>query len=369
MSDPGTTPVAGPSGHGPRRHPSRSRALVALVVAALAVAGCSGAAAPGSSARGDPELAERLAGEATGAGAFAHLQALQAIADRHGGNRALGTPGYDESVDYVADTLREAGYRVETPTFMAESEDGGRVATRNVVAQTSTGRPDEVVLSGAHLDSVPAGPGINDDGSGTAAQLEIALRLGSAPPVSHAVRFVWFGAEEEGLLGSKRYVDDLSDEQRRDIAMMFNSDMVGSPNAAYLVYDGDRSDGGDGSEGPEGSAAIERLLTERLASLGVQARGAPFLSDDSDYAPFVDAGIPTGGVFTGDAGKKTPEQVALWGGRPGVAYDPCYHRACDTVANVDRVAFGRMLGALSFAVGSYAVDLGGVPARADRSSG
>jgi aminopeptidase S len=351
-----------------------SRALLAAVVASLVLTGCargSGQApAPGGPVGGGP-LAERLATETTVDGAVGHLEALQAIADRTGGNRAVGTPGYDQSVEYVADTLRRAGFRVETPTIAVTSEDDegegapGARTTRTVIAQTSTGRTDEVILSGAHLDSVPEGPGINDDGSGVAANLEIALRLGAAAPVTNAVRFVWFGAEEEGLVGSQQYVQGLPADQRQDIALMLNSDMIASPNAGYFVYDGDGSDAGNTEDAAAGSATIERLLVDRLASLGVPAQGTPF-NGDSDYGPFVEAAIPSGGVFTGDAPSKTPEQAALWGGRAGVPFDVCYHRACDTASNIDRVAYGRMLNALAFGIGSFASDLDGLPPRAER---
>jgi aminopeptidase S len=350
--------------------------LVAAVMACLVLAGCASGpprSPSGGGPTGDRALAERLASQATVDGAVGHLRALQDIADRNGGNRALGTPGYDQSVDYVADTLRRAGFRVETPTVAVSSDSGdedegtvGARTTRNVIAQTDSGRTDEVVLSGAHLDSVAEGPGINDDGSGVAANLEIALRLGADAPVTNAVRFVWFGAEEEGLVGSQEYVQGLSDGQRGDIALMLNSDMIASPNAGYFVYDGDGSAPGSTEEAAAGSGTIERLLVDRLASLGVPAQPTPF-NGDSDYSPFVDAGIPTGGVFTGDAPSMTPEQASLWGGRPGVPFDVCYHQACDTTSNIDRVAYERMLNALAYGVGAFAADLNGLPPRAERS--
>jgi aminopeptidase S len=353
-----------------------SRTLLAAVMTSLVLTGCASTSGPapvggGSGPAGGGPLAERLVSEATVDGAVGHLEALQAIADRNGGNRAVGTPGYDQSVEYVASTLSRAGFRVETPTIAVTSEDdedegtAGARTTRSVIAQTTTGRTDEVVLSGAHLDSVPEGPGINDDGSGVAANLEIALRLGAAAPVNNAVRFVWFGAEEEGLIGSQQYVQGLSADQRRDIALMLNSDMIASPNAGYFVYDGDGSDAGNTEDAAAGSPTIERLLVDRLATLGVAAQGTPF-NGDSDYGPFVEAAIPSGGVFTGDAPSKTPEQAALWGGRAGVPFDVCYHRACDTTSNIDRVAYGRMLNALAFGIGSFATDLAGLPPRAER---
>ncbi|PVY96339.1 M28 family peptidase [Actinomycetospora cinnamomea] len=340
----------------------RRRLGVLLTVAAVVLTGCTGSNTA-SSPPPVPRLAEDLAASTSGGAAFVHLEALQAIADRNGGNRASGTPGYEQSVDYVAKALRGVGFRVETPTITVETEDGSPITTRNVIAQTSTGRSDEVVLAGAHLDSVAEGPGINDNGSGSAAHLEIALGLGSAPPVQNAVRFVWFGAEEEGLLGSESYVEGLSDDARRDIALMLNSDMLASPNAGYFTYDGDDTDAA-----PPGSAVIEERLRAQLGALGVVAGEVP-LDDDSDYGPFVEAGIPAGGVNTGDAPLKTPEQAALWAGLAGEPYDRCYHRACDTLANVDRVAFDRMVDTLAVAIGAFSVDLGGVPARADREDG
>ncbi|WP_328309018.1 M28 family metallopeptidase [Actinomycetospora sp. NBC_00405] len=257
-----------------------------------------------------------------------------------------------------------------TPIGLTLATRTATVTTRNVIAQTTTGRPDEVVMSGAHLDSVPQGPGINDNGSGSAAQLELAMRMGGAPPVTNAVRFAWWGAEENGLLGSTAYVQGLTPEARRDIAVLLNSDMLASPNPAYLIYDGDDSDRVGAPPGPTGSDGIERTLAAALTATGVQPRGTDF-DGRSDYGPFVEAGIPSGGLFTGAEEVKTPEDAALWGGQAGVPFDRCYHQACDTVANVDRVALDRMLDALAVSLGTYAIDLGGpngVPSREQRQT-
>ena len=113
--------------------------------------------------------------------------------------------------------------------------------TRNVIAQTKTGSTADVVMVGAHLDSVPEGPGINDNGSGVAAILETALQLGPSPRVQNAVRFGFWGAEERGLLGSNNYIESLDVDQLKDIALYLNFDMLGSPNPGYFTYDGDQS--------------------------------------------------------------------------------------------------------------------------------
>lgn len=259
--------------------------------------------------------------------------------------------------------------RPGTPVTLVLATRSETRQTRNVIAQTTTGRPDEVVLAGAHLDGVKEGPGMNDNGSGAAAQLETALRLGSAPPVRNAVRFAWWGAEEYGLLGAEDYVKKLSPDARRDIALVLNDDMLGSTNPAYLAYDGDNSDRVGAPAGPPGSDGIERTLTAALGGQGVQARGTDF-DGRSDYGPFIEAGIAAGGLFTGAEGVKTPEQAQLWGGQAGQPYDRCYHQACDAIGNVDRVALERMMKALASTVGTYAVDLGGpngVPPRDRRT--
>jgi Zn-dependent M28 family amino/carboxypeptidase len=241
--------------------------------------------------------------------------------------------------------------------------------TYNVIAETQTGRHDNVVMAGAHLDSVTGGPGINDNGTGSAALLETALQLGSSPKVNNAVRFAWWSAEEIGLVGSTHYVDDLSFEEQLDIALYLNFDMIGSPNAGYFVLDGDDSDGVGAGPGPSGSAQIESAFQAFYGAAGVATEGKDF-DGRSDYGEFVTAGIPSGGLFTGAEQVKTEAQAAKWGGTAGVAFDKCYHQACDTLGNVDRVALDRNADAEAFVLASYAIsteDVNGVPSRAERA--
>jgi Zn-dependent M28 family amino/carboxypeptidase len=239
----------------------------------------------------------------------------------------------------------------------------------NVIAETQTGRKNNVVMAGAHLDSVSVGPGINDNGTGSAALLETALQLGGSPKVNNTVRFAWWSAEELGLVGSEYYVQNLDFEAQLDISLYLNFDMIGSPNAGYFTFDGDNSDGVGAGPGPYGSAQIEAAFTAYFDYTGVPLEGTDF-TGRSDYGEFILNGIPAGGLFTGAEVVKTDDQANKWGGVAGQSYDPCYHQLCDNLGNVDRVALDRNSDAIAFVLGSYAIsteDVNGVPPRATRA--
>lgn len=233
-----------------------------------------------------------------------------------------------------------------------------RVETRktwNVLAETWGGDENNTVFVGAHLDSVAAGPGINDNGSGSAGILEVARSLADRQ-VKNKVKFAWWSAEEFGLIGSEEYVASLSEAERAKIKLYLNFDMIASPNAAQFVYDGDDSDHVGAGPGPDGSAQIERLINGYLDGKQQPHEGTDF-TGRSDYGPFIDAGIPAGGTFTGAEGVKSAAQAAKYGGTAGVAYDKCYHQACDDLDNLDLQAFDRNIDVIANAVGTYAWDL------------
>jgi aminopeptidase S len=327
-------------------------AFAGISVALVAVACGSVAAAPPIAP--DGPLVQQLTGDVSDARAMKHLQALQKIADEHGGNRAAGTPGYDASVEYVARVLRKAGFKVSTPTY--EPSEGGhrRRASepqRNVIVQTRTGNPSQVVMIGAHLDSVEDGPGIVDDGSGVASLLEIATQLGADPSVQNMVRFAFFGGEENGAEGSTGYVEGLSAADRQKIKLYLNVDMVASPNGGYFVQGGK---GGDPEEaGPAGSATIARVLADQLAKAGVRSPEIiEFVGDDE--SAFIEAGIPVGGAENGDEDQKMRRQAKDWGGQAGERYDRCYHQACDNIDNVNRDVLSHYLRALAGTLAHFA---------------
>jgi Zn-dependent M28 family amino/carboxypeptidase len=492
----------------------RASAVLAAVVVAAAIGGCGDEA---STQTANPPSTPAASTAATDYAAslrdkvkvdamMAHLTKLQEIADANNGTRALGTPGFDASVDYVVKALRDKGFDVQTPEFevrlpfaeepaltvggapieakpleftigtpdqgvtgplvaarvedspgcsasdydglpvagavvlvdrgtcqfsqkqsvaagrgalaliVANNQDGDEMGgtlgeganpkipvvsvtkatgeklratpgettlklkagvrvekTRNVIAQTKTGSTKDVVMVGAHLDSVPEGPGINDNGSGTAAVLETALQLGPSPAVQNAVRFGFWGAEELGLKGSTNYAQSLNVDQLTDIALYLNFDMLGSPNPGYFTYDGDQSAPPNPRDGvprvPEGSAGIERNFVAYLKGAGKTAQDTGF-DGRSDYDGFTKAGVPAGGLFSGAEDKMTPEQAKLWDGKADEPFDPNYHKKTDTLDHVDRTALQINGAGVGYVVGIYAQDQrgrNGVPIRDDRT--
>lgn len=238
-----------------------------------------------------------------------------------------------------------------------------KVTSRNVLAQTKTGSTHDVVMVGAHLDSAPAGAGINDNGSGVAAVLETALQLGPLASVTNAVRFAFWGAEEKGINASSDYVVELSRDQLNDIALYLDFNMLGSPNAGFFTVDGDQSGppgpGVVSGDIPGGSAGIERTLAGYLNMAGKRPADMP-LTSGTDYYPFMVAGVPIGGMTAGASQTKTHVQARLWGGQAGVWFDPNYQGARDTIDNINREALAVMGSGVAFAVGHYAESIDGV---------
>ena len=273
----------------------------------------------------------------------AHLNQLQSIATANGGNRAAGRPGYLASLNWVKGKLDAAGYTTSVQTF---STSAG--STYNLIADWPGGDPNHVVMTGAHLDSVSTGPGINDNGTGSAGILENALAFAASgvTPRNH-VRFGFWGAEELGLLGSKHYMSTLSTSEKDKIELYLNFDMIGSPNPGYFVY----------NDNPAGNGARDDL-TSYFESLGIAWEYID-VQGRSDHAAFRSYGIPTSGTFTGAESTMTSSQAQKWGGQAGSAFDPCYHSSCDTISNVNATALDRNIDAIAFMLWKYAdVDYG-----------
>ncbi|GAA1034610.1 M28 family metallopeptidase [Virgisporangium ochraceum] len=257
--------------------------------------------------------------------------------------------------------------------------------TENVIAETPGGNPDNVVMAGGHLDSEPDTTGLNDNGSGSAALLEIAWQMRKVKP-TNKVRFAWWGAEESNLVGSTFYVGNSTPEDLARIKLYLNFDMIASANYTLGVYDGDDSAAEGSGPGPVGSAEIEALFERFFASRRLPTAPADF-SGRSDYGPFIAAGvgIPAGGLFTGAEDIKTAEDVAKWGGIAGIQKDPCYHDPCDSftpvkdggdpevyrqldrlyplIGNINLRALDVNADAIATAVITYAFDTSSIPTR------
>jgi hypothetical protein len=194
----------------------------------------------------------------------------------------------------------------------------------NVIAELGGGA--RVVMAGAHLDSVPEGPGVNDNGSGVGTLLAFAEQAGRARPRPRArLRLAFWSAEELGLYGSRRYVRGLPRAGRRAIAAYLNLDMVGSANGGRFVYGGTR-----------GAARVAALAVRGLYRHRGERLRRIDVGDSSDHGPFNQAGVPVLGLFSGAAETKTKAEARDWGGRAGRPFDACYHLRCDRLARVDR---------------------------------
>ncbi|MFJ8541062.1 M28 family metallopeptidase [Streptomyces sp. NPDC093586] len=305
----------------------RALAAGAVAVATLMTGGSVAGATP------TPEAtAAAAAPDIPVADVKAHLARLQSIATANGGNRAHGRPGYQASLDYVKAKLDAAGFTTTVQRFTSSGRTG-----YNLIADWPGGDANQVVMSGSHLDSVTAGPGINDNGSGSAAVLETALAVARSGyhPTKH-LRFAWWGAEELGLVGSRSYVNSLGSAGLAKISGYLNFDMIGSPNPGYFVYDDD--------------PVIEKTFKDYYAGLGVATEIETEGDGRSDHAPFKSAGVPVGGLFSGADYRKTSAQAAKWGGTAGQPFDRCYHSSCDTTANIDDTALNRNSDAVAYAV-------------------
>ncbi|SDN59263.1 M28 family metallopeptidase [Streptomyces wuyuanensis] len=306
--------------------------LLTAAVPATAAPGGPPASAPGSPASAATSPAALAAPDIPLANVKAHLSELQSIAGANGGNRAHGRPGYKASIDYVKAKLDAAGFTTTVQQFTSSGATG-----YNLIADWPGGDPNQVLMAGAHLDSVSSGPGMNDNGSGSAGVLETALAVSRAQlqPAKH-LRFAWWGAEELGLVGSRYYVNNLPSAERSKISGYLNFDMIGSPNPGYFVYDDD--------------PAIEQTFKDFYAGLGVPTEIETEGDGRSDHASFKNVGIAVGGLFTGASRTKSSAQAQKWGGTAGQAFDRCYHSSCDTTSNINDTALDRNSDAIAHAV-------------------
>lgn len=273
-----------------------------------------------------------------------HLQAFGKIAKENSGNRAVGTKGGMASAKYIVDAAKEAGYPVQVLPF----ENREKVIGQNIFVEIAGQTNESVVLLGAHFDSVKMGPGINDNASGVALLLELMnqLKAEKVKPKNTIVLAFW-DSEETGIAGSQDYVKKLSPEQLKGIKAYINVDMVGTKNPDVMIADASKSSVDD----------MDKMFKER----GM---------DESDYKPLLDGlrSIPTHAgdlaleqtlliffeqkdiTVKKDVSTLTASDTAPFLGKVPVAsiimfnekmngdeleFAPCYHKACDTIEQVD----------------------------------
>ncbi|MGA4837697.1 M20/M25/M40 family metallo-hydrolase [Streptomyces sp. G45] len=270
----------------------------------------------------------------------AHLTELNTIASQNGGNRRATGPGYRASLAYIKGKLEAAGYTVTEQQCSSGCSAG---AGNNLIAEWPGGDANSVYMFGAHLDSVSAGPGINDNGSGSAAILEAALALAqNNPTMKNRVRFAWWTDEEQGLNGSDFYTRSLSATERGKIKAYYNFDMIGSTNAGYFINN------------LNSTAAAP--MKEYWNSLKLEPQENVEGQGRSDDYPFQQIGIPTSGYATGASDTKSAAEAAKWGGTAGRPYDPCYHSGCDTTDNISATALDRSTDGIAYTIWKTAVN-------------
>eukprot|EP01051_Picozoa_sp_SAG22_P005668 SAG22_NODE_343_length_11944_cov_15.500042_2_plen_509_part_00 len=293
---------------------------------------------------------------------------------------AVTIPVFSVALDVIMDFREYISSGQTVVLRMAVSKTVSFVPCSNVVATSRTGDPSKTIVVGSHMDGVAAGPGNNDNGSGAMTNLELALSLArlmarGAITLTNRVRFCWWGAEEEGLVGSHWYVDHLSDAEIDEIAVNLNYDMVGSPNYVIGVYNGSSLLDGGGAEELRtggygqalGSAALQTMYQSYIETVVGSPHVPVEFNGRSDYGPFLARGIACSGLETGAEGIKTEYERKLFGGWANAWYDPCYHQFCDSIDNVSPEAL-----AVNAPTAAYAVEflgthpqldafLGGIP--------
>lgn len=279
-----------------------------IATRALTVPALAPGAAPALAQTAEPSLSDRA------------MEVVHVLADDIG-SRPAGSEAERRAAAYLADGFASLGYAVEVVPFRYSSARSGSGTSQNVVARDPAEDPRvPLVVIGAHYDSVPMGPGANDNGSGTGTTLAVARELARYPVSGVAVRYVAFGAEEVGLFGSKDYVANLTraDRERLQVAISIDMMAVGQQPAF------------GGSE-PWLSEAMARAASQGYRPMNLSG----FLRQMSDHASFLDAGLP-GIMFH-------------W------VEDPFYHTALDISANVQPDALELM--------GAIAIELVRVAAR------
>ena len=282
--------------------------------------------------------------------AWKHLEAFQKIADQQQHNRSVGSPGGLASATYILDALKNMHL---APVVQEFTNSEGRKA-QNILVEIK-GKSSQVTMMGAHYDSVEFGPGINDNATGTAVLLEIIAAITAQKIVPHhTLRFAFWDSEEVKVEGSRYYVEQNKNVLKNTVANYINVDMVGTPSPTILVTDGDGSTWENllqqylenaktdeeknqmrelvaqlrqsFPEQVSGAKTLENIYSSYLAAKNIPYTADYLLSNSTDIFPFLGVVPAFGVVMTNETLSENGE----------LSYAPCYHKACDTIQNVDR---------------------------------
>ncbi|CAI5758059.1 unnamed protein product [Candida verbasci] len=306
----------------------------------------------GECAFGDKSRNAGIAG-ALGAVVYDREEIQATLGEPKGKEVATVSVAEKDVKEYIEKLTKDPKTQIETTLYVDAYIK--RIKTLNVVADTVYGDHDNVIALGAHSDSVNAGPGINDDGSGTISLLEVAKYL-TKFKINNAVRFAWWAAEEEGLLGSTYYANNLSQSENSKIRLFMDYDMMASPNYEYEIYNANNVDH------PNGSGTLKDLYVDWYESHGLNYTFVPF-DGRSDYVGFIDNQIPAGGIATGAEGIKNETSKEKFGGKVGTWFDPCYHQLCDNLDNPSYEAWVINTKLIAHSVAVYAKSLETFPKR------
>lgn len=298
--------------------------------------------------------------------AWKHLEAIQKIADKNQNHRSVGSPGGIATADYIIEQLQLLGLKPEKIPFETQDAKKNIIKGQNIIVEIP-GKSSDVIMFGAHYDSVEMGPGINDNATGVAILLEMALaaKKTNIQP-EKTIRIAFWDAEELGVLGSPAYIKNLSEPEKKKISSYINIDMVGTKDPEIIILDGDGSSipplkedfkkagisdkeienilGGMPKAHP-GSAELEKIVEEYLKSKKILYKDDLMTSLSTDTIPFFQLSPTTGIVMT----HPTTEANDV------LLFAPCYHQACDNISNVDKKSFNIALGLVAHMVDKLAL--------------
>lgn len=189
--------------------------------------------------------------------------------------RSIGTDKEQETIDYLSGRLGDFGYTPELQDFTFER--GGQSFTSSNIIAERQGTSGRQIIVGAHYDTAPSNAsidrsnlqGTNDNASGVGVLLELAQRLD--PDTRHTVKFILFGAEEVGLLGSRHYVSTMTPDEIDDTIVMINMDSLIVGDYLYL-------NAGPSAATTSGGGRYRDAALDIAADLGIDARTNPGLN-------------------------------------------------------------------------------------------